>query len=568
MDVQLAHFDQVVQARALLRADLLRDEEPIRDAREVLSTLYNSALTPEKRLNSLYYLMEEVEERRRNKAATYKERAHKSNWVPPTYSFYAEKWTMATVASMNNARLPVVRRNRPVFSPFVVLPRHIRATAPHQGTPWWEVGPANPRYDFLQLRQDTLNDTTNLCEGKLRTFDEGKNVRILVYNWDTVNYNAGDVNSRIMQLGLPIVDELSPRTGGKNPLLDVRVDQMDIFLWEMLNARTGCVGEFHFSIRMAVGVDDDSAKLHAWAELTFEGRKRLTPEDIPDRLAHLVYKQSGVEIALNTQSLDSEWLQATNYSGRFDIAVRQESDWRKLQKIPVTEKLLHITEVTGMGTVLGLVSGKGKLHIASAMGPYVLQLVEMPGRSPEGPISRLLLKHGITLFGFKREEKGYRCTISLGFSSDPQRTSASIYSPVDVTQESIEGTRYRYPTSGTNPSTHARFATIRTTNRATLITPKSQEPRHRYAPTRAPSAPSATGTLTRSAAAVSSSSTNALLLRVTSSWNSRPPFRKGHWLPSAVLALAPELTQLQPRLCPLLKSANSCPAVTKVFTLD
>ena len=194
----------------------------------------------------------------------------------------------------------------------------------------------------------------------------------------------------------------------------------------MLNARTGFVGDFHFSIRMAVGVDDDSAKLHAWAQLTFEGRKQLAPDQIPDGLARLVFKQSGVEIAINTQSLDSEWLQATNYSGRFDIAVRQESDWKKLQKIPADKKLLHITEVTGMGAVLGLASGKGKLHIASAMGPYVLQLVEMPGRSPEGPISRLLSKHGITLFGFKREEKGYRCTISLGFSSDPQRTSASI----------------------------------------------------------------------------------------------------------------------------------------------
>jgi hypothetical protein len=31
-DVQLAHFEQVVEARALLRSDLLRDEDPIRDA--------------------------------------------------------------------------------------------------------------------------------------------------------------------------------------------------------------------------------------------------------------------------------------------------------------------------------------------------------------------------------------------------------------------------------------------------------------------------------------------------------------------------------------------------------
>jgi hypothetical protein len=164
-DVQLAHFEKVVEARALVRSDLLRDEDPIRDARELLSTLYNSALTPQKRIDSLYYLMEEVEDRRCNKAVTYKDRVHKSNWVPPMYSVYAEKWTMATVSSMNNARLPITRRRQPVFSPFAVLPRHVRATAPHQGTTWWEVGPTNPRYDFLQLRQDTLNEATNLCDG-------------------------------------------------------------------------------------------------------------------------------------------------------------------------------------------------------------------------------------------------------------------------------------------------------------------------------------------------------------------------------------------------------------------
>jgi hypothetical protein len=79
-----------------------------------------------------------------------------------------------------------------------------------------------------------------------------------------------------------------------------------------------------------------------------------------------------------------------------------------------------------MGAVLGLASGKGKLHIASAMGPYPLRLLGMPGRSPEGPISRLLKKQGINLFGFKREERGYRCHITIGFASEVQRTSVSI----------------------------------------------------------------------------------------------------------------------------------------------
>jgi hypothetical protein len=145
-----------------------------------------------------------------------------------------------------------------------------------------------------------LNDPTNMHNGDFIASDKQKHVRILVYNWDTHLYNAEDVNASVMRLGLNIVDELSPRTGGKNPLLDVRVSHMDAFLWDLRNIRSGFIVDFALSIRVAVGVDDDSAKLHSWAQLTAEGRKILTSEDIPDELQSLIYKYCGVEIVLST----------------------------------------------------------------------------------------------------------------------------------------------------------------------------------------------------------------------------------------------------------------------------
>jgi hypothetical protein len=138
---------------------------------------------------------------------------------------------------------------------------------------------------------------------------------------------------------------------------------MDAFLWDTINIRSGFMGDFGLSSRVAVGVDDDSAKLHGWAQLTAQGRKVLSSEDIPDGLQALIYKYCKVEIIVSTQTLDNEWLQSTNNTGRFDVAVREERDWKTLQKLPFEKKLIHITEITGMGTVLGLASGKGKLHI-------------------------------------------------------------------------------------------------------------------------------------------------------------------------------------------------------------
>ena len=144
IDLQLAHFAQVVHARELLRVDLLSDENEIQTKREQLTDLREAAWKPYLRAASKFHLMEEMESRRRNRANTYTDRRHTSDWLPTAYSIYPSKWRKASSSSMQNARLPLHRRTAPVLSPFVILPRHIRATAPHQGHEWWNIHPGNP----------------------------------------------------------------------------------------------------------------------------------------------------------------------------------------------------------------------------------------------------------------------------------------------------------------------------------------------------------------------------------------------------------------------------------------
>ena len=101
----------------------------------------------------------------------------------------------------------------------------------------------------------------------------------------------------------------------------------------------------------------------------------------------------------------------------------------------------------------------------------------------------------------------------------------------DITQESTVVIRSRFPMSGTHLSMHVLRAIIQITNRATLFIPKSQDQRRLCAPTRTTYAPSATETRIKSAAVALNSSINAWPPKLTTSWNNRPPSRKGHSLP-------------------------------------
>jgi hypothetical protein len=130
--------------------------------------------------------------------------------------------------------------------------------------------------------------------------------------------------------------------------------------------------------------------------------------------------------SFNTEKLDNNWLPALTGSGRFDIAVQKEKDWKTLQSLPYNQKYFAITKITGVGEVLQLSAGKGKLSIAAAMGEFRIRLIDMPSRSPEGPFTRLLEKHNITLQGFVRKEKGNRCSIVLGFNNSNAQMSAAI----------------------------------------------------------------------------------------------------------------------------------------------
>ena len=109
--------------------------------------------------------------------------------------------------------------------------------------------------------------------------DPDKNVRCILYNWNSNMYTPDDVTSSLSRLEFLIIDELIPREGQYNNLLDVRFASMTPLLWEMLKLKSGIIDEFHCSIRLAVGEDDDismdGCNLHTRTELISQCVKSL-----------------------------------------------------------------------------------------------------------------------------------------------------------------------------------------------------------------------------------------------------------------------------------------------------
>jgi hypothetical protein len=261
-------------------------------------------------------------------------------------------------------------------SPFAILPGYLRALGPHQGRGWWNFGQTT-QYDFLQLRQDILNDDRHVKDGEFKRFSKNKEVRCLIYNFDIGRFTPEDVVDHVIRLGLDIVDELQPRMDGSNPLLDVRVSCMTSYLWKLLELCSGFIDSFNFSTQLAVGIDDGSAGLHGWGSFTHVGRNCLSAEQIPWSLEkHL--NDCGVHAIILTQTLESDWAHSISSSGRFSLAVRHESEWKKLQAIPFKHKYIQVQEITGVGSILELASSKGDFAVSAAVGRFPLDVLSLP----------------------------------------------------------------------------------------------------------------------------------------------------------------------------------------------
>jgi hypothetical protein len=120
----------------------------------------------------------------------------------------------------------------------------------------------------------------------------------------------------------------------------------------------------------------------------------------------MIFQSSGVTCIVNTQKLEFNWLQAACHTGRFDISVQHARYWDKLMQIPFAQKYFEISQVTGQGAVSSHAASLGKMAYAEALGPFPLDIINLPGRTADASLLRVLEDHDIEWQGTKTRVNG------------------------------------------------------------------------------------------------------------------------------------------------------------------
>jgi hypothetical protein len=116
---------------------------------------------------------------------------------------------------------------------------------------------------------------------------------------------------------------------------------MTNLLWKCLEIFGGFLEDIAIAIKVSVGAGDTSiGKCHLWGTIS-EAGMQFHPCDIPAIAARTVFQDIGIHALFSPQQLECNWLAATSFHGRWDIAFQVPKDLRKYatyEKPPVTPK--------------------------------------------------------------------------------------------------------------------------------------------------------------------------------------------------------------------------------------
>jgi hypothetical protein len=218
-------LDATAKSETLIAA-VKNQLRPVRDEVLRVHTAAESQLgrvqATHNQLRSLGEILQHWDASWKAQASSYSDTPASSAWYAKTLPFNVQDWPIATAVTMSNVRKQRFQPRENIQSPFAILPGYLRALGPHQGEDWWNFG-LDTRHDLLALRTAMIFDDRYAKNGAFKRYTKLKEVRCLIYNFDTSQYTAEDVVAFIL-------DELHPRTDGSNPLLDIRVVCMTSYL--------------------------------------------------------------------------------------------------------------------------------------------------------------------------------------------------------------------------------------------------------------------------------------------------------------------------------------------------
>jgi hypothetical protein len=101
-----------------------------------------------------------------------------------------------------------------------------------------------------------------------------------------------------------------------------------------------------------------------------------------------VHQTLNINILISPQTLLPNWLTAACHNGRWELALQNPADIKKL--VTQLDLPLLLEEITGGGTIDPAALLRGKLRIKEDTGRYVLELICIPSGVDQGTLERFL----------------------------------------------------------------------------------------------------------------------------------------------------------------------------------
>jgi hypothetical protein len=132
----------------------------------------------------------------------------------------------------------------------------------------------------------------------------------------------------------------------------------------------------------------------------------------------------GIHLLISPQTLHPNWLTAACHNGRWELALQNPADLKRL--VTLLDLPLLLEEITGTGSIDPVALLWGKLRIKEGVGRYALELICLPSGVDQGTIERYLGQKQIDYSGLQaRASQGSTVTWTIGFGDNILRTATS-----------------------------------------------------------------------------------------------------------------------------------------------
>jgi hypothetical protein len=177
-------------------------------------------------------------------------------------------------------------------------------------------------------------------------------------------------------------------------------------LWDCLSCHGGYIGDVPIAVKVEMGTKDTTlGDFH----VTGTGHT-FAPCGYPEAFQQWVFEMLGIQLLLSPQTLHPNWLTSACHNGRWELALQNPADLKRL--VTLLDLPLLLEEITGTGSIDPVALLRGELRIKEDAGRYALELICLPSGVDQGTIERYLGQKKIDYSGLPSpRQPGLHCHV-------------------------------------------------------------------------------------------------------------------------------------------------------------